>query len=362
VRADATAGLEFLDEAQRIREESARLRRRGVRVQVVVIHEGAVLGSNAVDGNPATPWQGPIMDIVGKLQDTTVDLVIAGHTHRAANTFVGRIPVVEGFNAGASYSVAQLMVRGADVVWAGTATRTAKNLGVAPRGDVQAIVDDANAQTAVLRNQVIGTQDGNIVREPSRLKESGMGNLVADAMLDKYPGVDAALTNSGGLRADLLATPPSAGEAAGEVTWGEVFAVLPFGNRTVIETITGAQLTLAFLNGFSPVCNPAIATGRFPQVAGLKATFHCNGTTPVVDGVWRAPDGPDGPLTPIAPTDTIRIVTNDFMYNGGGDGYTVLAGGTDVLQPGDGLLEITIEYIAAHSPVARGVEGRLVGP
>lgn len=362
VRADATAGLEFLDEAERIREESARLRRQGVRVQVVVIHEGAVLGSNAVDGTPPAPWQGPIIDIVGKLQDTTVDLVVAGHTHRAANTFVGRIPVVEGFNAGASYSVAQLMVRGSDVVWAGTANRTAKNLGVAARADVQAIVDDANAQTAVLRNQVIGTQSADLLREPSRLKESGMGNLVADAMRDKYPGVDAALTNSGGLRADILSAPPSAGEAVGEITWGEAFAVLPFGNRTVILTLTGAQLTEAFLNGFSPVCNPAIATGRFPQVSGLKATFHCNGTTPVVDGVWKAPDGPGGTLTPVGAADTVRIVTNDFMYNGGGDGYTVLAGGTDVLQPGDGLLEIMIEYITANSPVSRGVEGRLVGP
>ena len=44
----------------------------------------------------------------------------------------------------------------------------------------------------------------------------------------------------------------------------------------------------------------------------------------------------------------------------GGDGYTALAGGTDVLQPGDGLLEITIEHIAANSPVAPVVEGRIV--
>ena len=79
--------------------------------------------------------------------------MIAGHTHRAANMVVGRIPVVEGFNAGASYSVAQLMVRYGDVVWAGAATRTAKNLGVDPRADVKAIVDKANADTAALRNR-----------------------------------------------------------------------------------------------------------------------------------------------------------------------------------------------------------------
>jgi 2',3'-cyclic-nucleotide 2'-phosphodiesterase (5'-nucleotidase family) len=177
----------------------------------------------------------------------------------------------------------------------------------------------------------------------------------------KYPGVDAALTNSGGLRADLVCTPPSAGEAACEITWGEMFAVLPFGNRTVIETLTGAQLTDAFLNGFSPVCDPAIHTGRFPQVSGLKVTFACSGTTPVVTGMWKAPDGPSGPLTPIGPSDTVRIVTNDFMFTGG-DGYTALAGGADVLQPGDALLDIAIDYVAANSPVDPVVEGRIVGP
>ena len=73
-----------------------------------------------------------------------------------------------------------------------------------------------------------------------------------------------------------------------------MFAVLPFGNSTVILTLTGAQLRTAFLNGFSPVCNSSIATGRFPQVSGLKVTFHCNGTTPVVDGMWKAPNGAGG--------------------------------------------------------------------
>jgi 2',3'-cyclic-nucleotide 2'-phosphodiesterase (5'-nucleotidase family) len=353
VSAGATKGLLFLDEAERIKRESEKLRRQGVKVQVVAIHEGASLGANATGAKAAEEWQGPIVSIVNKLQTTTVDLVVAGHTHRAANTFVGRIPVVEGFNAGASYSVAQLLVKDGDVVWAGTATRTAKNLGVAQRPDVQAIVDKANADTAVLRNKVIGTQTADIRRDPTRLAESALGNLVADGMLAKYPGVDAALTNSGGLRADLIANVPSAGEQPGEITWGEVFAVLPFGNRTVIETVTGEQLKSALLNGVSPVCDVAIQTGRFPQVAGLKLVYHCDGKTPVIDSLERTSGGP------IGPADTVRIVTNDFMYTGG-DGYTALTGGTDVLQPGDALLDLAIDDIAAKSPVSAAVEGRIV--
>jgi 5'-nucleotidase len=47
------------------------------------------------------------------------------------------------------------------------------------------------------------------------------------------------------------------------------------------------------------------------------------------------------------------------MYTGG-DGYTVFFQGSDVAQTGDLLLNVAIDYIAAHSPVAPAVEGRIV--
>ena len=62
--------------------------------------------------------------------------------------------------------------------------------------------------------------------------------------------------------------------------------------------------------------------------------------------------------TPIGAADSIRIVTNDFMF-GGGDGYTAFANGTDVVQR-DVMLDVVIEYIGAHSPVSAAVEGRVV--
>lgn len=357
----ATEGLTFLPAVDTIKKESERLRKLGVRVQVVLIHDGSASGQNWVDGTPAVAWNGPIITVAEGIQDTTVDLMMGGHTHRNTNTMVGNILVTEGYNAGISYTVHQLVVLGGDVVWAGGANRLAKNLGVPMRPDVQAIVDAANAETAVLRNKVIGTQAYDILRDPTRLHESAMGNMVADAMLVKYPGIDAALTNSGGLRANLVCSPPSAGEAVCEITWGEMFAVLPFGNRTIIETLTYDTLTRTFINGFSPFCNSAISTGRFPQIAGLKAQFHCNGTAVVIDGIWKTPEGIGGPQILLGPADSVRLVTNDFMY-GGGDGYTMLGEGTNVLYPGDDLLELAIDYVAANSPVAPVVEGRIVGP
>ena len=77
------------------------------------------------------------MGIADELQDTTIDAMIVGHTHRISNLMRGNILITEGINAGTSYSVLQLLVKGGDVAWAGGATRVAKNLGVAPSGGRQ---------------------------------------------------------------------------------------------------------------------------------------------------------------------------------------------------------------------------------
>jgi hypothetical protein len=53
------------------------------------------------------------------------------------------------------------------------------------------------------------------------------------------------------------------------------------------------------------------ATGRFSQVSGLRLDFACNGVTPVVTGLWKAPNWPSGPLAVIGPNDTVTLVIND---------------------------------------------------
>src|SRR5262249_1136702 len=98
VSANATAGLSFLDEATRIKAESQRLQALGVNVQVVVIHQGTTVGTNTVDGTTGTAWNGPILSIADQLQDTTVDAMLVGHTHRTSNLVRGHIPILEGYN------------------------------------------------------------------------------------------------------------------------------------------------------------------------------------------------------------------------------------------------------------------------
>ncbi len=360
VKPTNVAGLKFLPAAPAVMAESQRLESMGVKVQVVLVHEGSANGQNAIDGVAGVLWDGPAITLANELQGTTVDVIAGGHTHRVTNTMVGHIQVVQNQNAGKDFTVTQMLVANGDVVWTGAATQLAKVVGVAQRPDVKAIVDQANLDTAPLRNLVIGTQQFDILRDPSRLNESAMANMVADALRWYYPQVDIAYTNSGGLRADLVCSPPSASEQNCEITWGEMFAVLPFGNSTFILDLTGAQLETALLNGFSPKCNPAISTGRFPAVSGLKVNFHCVTATktPVVDSMLLTPSGPGGVEIPILPTDVVTIVTNDFMYYGG-DGYTVFSQGTNVKATGDLMLDTAISNVTAFSPVGPTVDGRL---
>ncbi|HMO60099.1 MAG TPA: bifunctional metallophosphatase/5'-nucleotidase, partial [Roseiflexaceae bacterium] len=116
-----------------------------------------------------------------------------------------------------------------------------------------------------LRNQVIGESavllDGD--RANVRTKETNLGNLVADAMLERAraDGAQIAITNGGGIRTSIN---------IGPVTVGEVLAVLPFGNTLSRVDLTGAQVKEALENGVSQVEQVA---GRFPQVGGIRFTW-----------------------------------------------------------------------------------------
>ena len=220
VSAGATAGLTFLPEAARIKAESERLRKLGVKVQVVVIHQGTNFGLNPLGNAPGTPWVGPILDIANALQDTTVDAMIVGHTHRVSNLMVGDILVTEGINAGAT-------LLGPPADGEGRRRRLGRRRDAAGQGhrrhaqraDVKAVVDAANDDTRAVLQQGHRRRQAE-PRHQARPDpaprvgdgQHGRGRHARGARIDPATGLpeaEAAYTNSGGLRQDLLCTPPS---------------------------------------------------------------------------------------------------------------------------------------------------------
>ncbi|SPJ30177.1 bifunctional metallophosphatase/5'-nucleotidase [Falsiruegeria mediterranea] len=201
-----------------------------------------------------------------------------------------------------------------------------------------------------IRNKVVASAASPIEgdRAVCRIQECPMGNLVADAMLDRVAdqGVTIAIANSGGIRASV---------DAGDVTMGEVLTVLPFQNTLSTFEISGQGVIDALENGVSQVEE---VKGRFPQVSGITFTFDAS-VAPnegrVSDVMVASEDG----FVPIDPGATYLVVTNNYVRNGG-DGYKVFSGDDkNAYDYGPDLADVTAEYLAANAPYQPYVDGRI---
>ncbi len=239
---------------------------------------------------------------------------------------------------------------------------------------VQAIISPTfSAPLAALRNTVVGTttvalsQTVNSV-QICRQQECILGNLVADAMLwkanDMVSGTtasamraravlsstmfDFAIQNGGGLRAPIN---------EGPVTLGEVLETLPFGNTLATFEITGTHVISSIESGLRNI--GISGNGRFPQVAGMRYFYKPN--NPVGKRLVAVQvEQPDGSFVPIDPNRVYRVVTNNFMRNGG-DGYALFR--SSAINPydfGPGVDEALSGYLDAFSPVTPQLEGRVV--
>lgn len=179
-------------------------------------------------------------------------------------------------------------------------------------------------------------------RDMCRAMECPMGNLVADAMLDrvKNQGIQIAIQNGGGLRASI---------DSGEVTMGEVLTVLPFQNTLSTFEVTGDQILAALENGVSQVADGA---GRFPQVAGMSFTVDLS-----AEPGSRISDVMIGGA-PIDPKATYGAVSNNYVRNGG-DGYAMFRDARNAYDYGPDLAEVTADFLAETGPYTPYTDGRI---
>jgi 2',3'-cyclic-nucleotide 2'-phosphodiesterase (5'-nucleotidase family) len=168
-------------------------------------------------------------------------------------------------------------------------------------------------------------------------------------------GVNFAITNSGGLRADLTCPTtdnpsdfcPSYSPPPYPITRGQNLTVLPFGNIVVTVTINGAELKAMLENGIGLM--PTVQ-GRFPQVSGLCFTYDI--ALPAgsrVTGAVTADAAGNCTATPVGLTaaSSYKIAENDFMASGG-DGYPFL---TPRVTTQDIMDQVAADYITANSPL-----------
>lgn len=292
-----------------------------------------------------------------------VDVVVGGHTNTfLSNSFagaVGEYPTVVESASGESVLVVQASTQtlylgrldvefDADGVladWEGDAILLSRY--ITPDPEVSDIVAGLSAPIEELRNTPVGESGVFLVgdRNVCRVSECNMGNLITDAIREET-GVDIAVMNAGGIRADI---------DEGDVTLGEVLTVLPFGNLISTFELTGADVWAMLENSVSQVEDVA---GRFLQVSGLNYSFDATqepGSRITSAQVWQ-----DGEWVELDLEATYTLAANDFI-RGGGDGYAVFSeNAMNAYDQGSPLDAVVADYITANSPVAPEVEGRII--
>ncbi|MFC5630586.1 MULTISPECIES: surface-anchored 5'-nucleotidase [Streptococcus] len=326
----------FINEAEAIAKYSRELNEKGVHAIVVLAH----VPSTSKDGVA----QGDSADMMAKVNElypeNSVDIVFAGHNHVYTNGTLGKTLIVQATSQGKAYSDVRA-VYDTDISDF-KATPTAKIIAVAPdkkepSATITAIVDEANEIVKQVTEQKIGTaaEATDISREVNDFKESPVGNLVTTAQLTiarkSIPDVEFAMTNNGGIRADLKVQPD------GTVTWGAAQAVQPFGNILQVIELTGEQIYTALNQQYDE------EEKYFLQMSGLKYIYtKADDTTPgqtyKVAKVFKA----DG--TAIDPKATYKVLINDFLY-GGGDGFSVFKG-AKLVGAIDPDTEVFVEYLS----------------
>ena len=286
---------------------------------------------------------------------TGVDVIVGGHSNTLLSntiegaagpypTMVGNTAIVQAYAYGKYLGELNVTFNDAGEIIETSGEPIVIDGTVEEDAETVARIAEMAAPLEEIRNKVVAESAAAIEGDRSvcRVMECEMGNLVADAMLDRVAdqGVTIAIANSGGLRASI---------DAGEVTMGEVLTVLPFQNTLSTFEVTGEVIVAALENGVSEIEEVA---GRFPQVAGMTFTVDTGAEV----GARISDVMVGGAAIDLAAT--YGVVSNNYVRNGG-DGYKMFRDAANAYDFGPDLADVTAEYIAANGAYQPYTDGRI---
>lgn len=319
-------GLRMAPLVDTIIREASGLRAAGAAVVVVSAHAGGRCTEHADPRilDSCDPSQ-EIFEVAKALPAGTVELIVAGHTHSLIAHWVNGVPIVESYANGRAFGRIDVVVDPAtqkvlerrilppqDLCANGRDRRTPQDpcnpfdyegRAVTANPDIAAVVARAAETAREVRDSPLGVVVTQAVAR-HYLNESPLGNLMADLMREVRPA-DVAITNGGGLRAEL---------AAGPLTYGGFYQVLPFDNVFSTVRLTGRDLA-------DVVARNLAADRGILLFSGIRAFASCRNGELEVE--LQRGDG-----SPIAPEDPLTVTTSDFLANGGDSTF-----GSDRLGP-----------------------------
>jgi 5'-nucleotidase len=335
------AGLHFADEAATANALVPKLKAAGADTIVLLIHQGGGV-PDSFEEQGCNGIAGDILPILDKL-DPAITTVVSGHTHQAYACTLQRGGAARLLTSAGRYGILYTDLRlSFDPVSRRMIGERAVNVpvtgAVGSDSQVAALVARYVIASKPAAERVVGHLEAPATKSEEN-GESPVADLIADAQLAATKGSNrgnAALSfiNSGGVRTDLVP------RADGRVTYGQIFALEPFGNTLVVRTLTGAQLKSLLEHQFD-------AQGLRPSVLVPSANFHFAYDLSKPLGEHIVAMRLDG--KPIDPNGRYRVVVNSFLASGG-DGYTMLTEGADTFDAGLDL-DALEEWLATNPQV-----------
>ncbi len=341
-------GVHFADEAETINALVPQLKARGADAIVVLLHQGGYT-SGTPDPSGCNALTGGIVPILPKL-DPRIDVIVSGHTHwsyvcdmaerdparpvllTSAGVYGQLVTDISLKIDPATHRVVSR--RAANVIVqsesytgrGGVIANTALYPQFAPRADIAGYVARYVAASSDAIKRVAGSLGGTVLRPGGEASRQGgtLGNLIADSQLaaSRAAGAQIAFMNPFGIRSPHTIVPGP----GGAVTFGQLYAVQPFANTLVTQTMTGAELKAALEQGFDAeqplqVLSPSVG---FHYSFDVSRQVGDRVTAMTLDGAA------------IDPVRDYRVTTNNFLANGG-DSFSafktqraMVAGGVDI--------------------------------
>ncbi|MCR5732472.1 MAG: 5'-nucleotidase C-terminal domain-containing protein [Sphaerochaetaceae bacterium] len=164
-------------------------------------------------------------------------------------------------------------------------------------------------------------------RKMVRNKQTNLSKFIVEAMTAET-GADFTFINSGGIRASLK---------KGEITYKDVYNVLPFGNYAVLSSVTGEEIYEALEYGYSVVGE---SEGRYPS-SDLRVVYSRTAEPGKRIKRVALPDG-----TLLDRNKTYTVCCHDFL-SVGGDGYTQFG---NIVRTDRGVLEMVVDAFKKQYP------------
>lgn len=300
-----------------------------------------VLAHLGVDTTTPVEWRGSTLAEAlsnnPKLKGKRVT-VIDGHSHTVQSTTYGDNVT---YNQTGSYlnNIGKITYKANQLLGNPQQISAASTKDVVPNAKIAAMVKkikeayDAENAKVVRDNSPV---ELNGQRENVRVRETNLGNVVADALYEYGQTgfshkTDLAVTNGGGLRETIAKDKP--------ITKGDVIAVLPFGNTISQIKVTGQNIADMFAKSLGSILQekngqPVLdengqpllePSGGFLQVSGAKVYYDT--TLPAEKRILyiEIKNPETGKYENLDPAKEYYLTTNDFLA-AGGDGYTMLGG------------------------------------